>query len=72
MIAFVAVKSLGGYNYVRPDQVIAIAGVEGSKCNIYMSGGITVPCSETVKDIVARIEAAMAGSASLDTPLETV
>ena len=35
MIGFVAVKSLGGYNYVRPDQVIAVAGVEGAKCNIY-------------------------------------
>jgi hypothetical protein len=67
MIAFVAVKSLGGYNYVRPDQVIAIAGVEGTKCNIFMAGGITVPCSETVKDVVARIEAAMAGAATLET-----
>jgi hypothetical protein len=72
MIAFVAVKSLGGYNYVRPDQVIAIAGVEGSKCNIFMAGGVTVPCSETVKEIVARIQAAMAGAAPLETPLETV
>ncbi len=27
MIGFVAVKSLGGYNYVRPDQVIAVAGL---------------------------------------------
>jgi hypothetical protein len=72
MIGFVAVKSLGGYNYVRPDQVMAVAGVEGAKCNLYMSGGVTVPCSEPAKDIVARIEAAMAGAAPLDTPLETV
>ena len=68
MIGFVAVKALGGYNYVRPDQVIAIAGGEGTKCNIFMAGGITVPCSETVKDVVARIQAAMADAA----PLETV
>jgi hypothetical protein len=67
MIGFVAVKSLGGYNYVRPDQVMAVAGVEGTKCNIYMFGGITVPCSETVKEVVARIEAAMAGAAHLET-----
>jgi len=72
MIAFVAVKSLGGYNYIRPDQVMAVAGIEGAKCNIFMSGGVTVPCSEPAKDIVARIEAAMAGAAPLDTPLETV
>ena len=72
MIGFIAVKSLGGYNYVRPDQVMAVAGIEGAKCNLYMSGGVTVPCSEPAKDIVARIEAAMAGAAPLDTPLETV
>ena len=67
MIGFVAVKSLGGYNYVRPDQVMAVAGVEGTKCNIYMAGGVTVPCSEPAKDMVARIEAAMAGVAQLET-----
>ena len=67
MIGFVAVKSLGGYNYVRPDQVMAVSGIEGAKCNIYMSGGITVPSSETVKDVVARIEAAMAGAAQVET-----
>jgi hypothetical protein len=72
MIGFIAVKSLGGYNYVRPDQVMAVAGIEGAKCNLYMSGGVTVPCSEAAKDIVARIEAAMAGDATQDTPLETV
>ena len=67
MIGFVAVKSLGGYNYVRPDQVIAIAGIEGEKCSIYMAGGITVPCSEAVKIVVARLEAAMAGAAQVET-----
>jgi hypothetical protein len=63
MIGFVAVKALGGYNYVRPDQVIAVAGVEGAKCNIYLAGGTTVPCSEPIKDVIARLEAAMAGVA---------
>ena len=63
MIGFVAVKALGGFNYVRPDQVIAVAGVEGAKCNIYLAGGVTVPCSEPIKDVIARLEAAMAGVA---------
>ena len=67
MIGFVAVKSLGGYNYVRPDQVIAVAGLEGAKCNIYMAGGITVPCSEPAKEVIARLEAAMKGAAQLET-----
>ena len=67
MISFVAVKALGGYNYVRPDQVIAVAGVEGAKCNIYLAGGTTVPCSEPIKDVIARLEAAMAGAAQRET-----
>jgi len=66
MIGFVAVKALGGYNYVRPDQVMAVSGIEGAKCNIFMAGGVTVPCSEPAKDIVARLEAAMAGAAQLE------
>ena len=68
MIGFVAVKALGGYNYVRPDQVIAVAGVEGAKCNIYLVGGTTVPCSEPTKDVIARLEAAMAGEAQREAP----
>ena len=67
MIGFVAVKALGGYNYVRPDQVMAVAGIEGAKCNICMAGGVTVPCSEPAKDVIARLEAAMAGAAQLET-----
>ena len=63
MTGFVAVKSLGGYNYVRPDLVMAVAGSEGARSNIYMAGGITVPCAETVKKVVARLEAAMASPA---------
>jgi hypothetical protein len=67
MIGFVAVKSLGGYNYVRPDQVIAIAGLEGARCSIYMAGGVTVPCSEPVKEVIARLEAATADAAQPET-----
>ncbi|MGA2494519.1 MAG: hypothetical protein ABSF67_16495 [Roseiarcus sp.] len=66
MIGFVAVKSLGGYNYVRPDQVMAVAGIEGAKCNIYMAGGVTVPCSEPAKEVIARLEAATAAAAPLE------
>jgi hypothetical protein len=66
MIGFVSVKSLGGHNYVRPDQVMAVAGVEGAKCNIFMAGGVTVPCSEPAKEVIARLEAAMAVAAPLE------
>ncbi len=58
MSDFVAVKALAGFNYVRPDHVIAIAASEPTKCNIYMAGGVTVPCSEPAKDVIAKLSAA--------------
>jgi hypothetical protein len=58
MIQLVAVKALAGYNYVRVDQVIAISANDPTKCNVIMSGGITIPCSEPAKDVLAKLEAA--------------
>jgi hypothetical protein len=58
MTSFIAVKALGGFNYVRASQVMAVATAEQIKCNIYMVGGVTVPCSEPAKDVVARLDAA--------------
>ena len=58
MSAFVPVKALAGSNFVRADQVVAVAATETSKCNIYLIGGVTVPCNEPAKDVIARIEAA--------------
>ena len=58
MTGFITVKTLAGFNYVRADQVIAVATHEQTKCNIYLTGGVTVPCAETAKDIVERISAA--------------
>ncbi|MGO9772857.1 MAG: hypothetical protein ACLPSW_25575 [Roseiarcus sp.] len=63
MINLVAVKALAGFNYVRADQVVAIAASEPTKCVIYLVGGVTIPCSEPVKDVIARLEAATAESA---------
>jgi hypothetical protein len=58
MTSFVAVRTLAGFNYIRADQVMAVATAEQTKCNIYLTGGVTVPCAEPAKDIVARIDAA--------------
>lgn len=58
MTNFIAVKALGGFSYVRASQVMAIATAEQIKCNIYMAGGVTVPCAESAKDVVARLDAA--------------
>ncbi|HLW92298.1 MAG TPA: hypothetical protein VKS78_13505 [Roseiarcus sp.] len=58
MIQFVSVKALAGVNYVRADHVIAVAASEPTKCNIVMAGGVTVPCAEPAKDVIARLESA--------------
>ncbi len=57
----VALKALAGFNYVRVDQVIAISATEPSKCVVMMTGGITVPCAEPAKDVIAKLEAASQG-----------
>jgi hypothetical protein len=58
MIDLVALKALAGFNYVRVDQVIAISATEPTKCIVIMTGGITVPVSESAKDVIAKLEAA--------------
>ncbi len=58
MINLVAIKALAGFNYVRVDQVMAIGATDPTKCNVYMMGGISIPCSEPAKDVIAKLEAA--------------
>jgi hypothetical protein len=58
MNKLVALKALAGFNYVRPDQVIAISATEPTKCIVIMTGGVTVPCSEPATDVIAKLEAA--------------
>ena len=61
MTQFVALKALAGFNYVRVDQVVAIHTTEPTKCVVIMAGGVTVPCAEPSKDVLARLEAAAQG-----------
>ena len=58
MIELVALRALAGLNYVRVDQVIAISATDPAKCVVVMTGGINVPCSESAKDVIAKLEAA--------------
>ena len=39
----VAIKALAGFNYVRPDGVLAIGATDPTKCMIYMAGGVAIP-----------------------------
>ncbi len=56
----VAIKALAGFNYVRPDAVIAIGATDSAKCTIYMTGGVAIPSHEPAKDVIAKLQAAEA------------
>jgi hypothetical protein len=58
MIQLVALKALAGLNYVRVDQVVAISATDPTRCIVIMTGGVTIPCSEPAKDVIAKLEAA--------------
>ena len=64
MTRFIPVKTLAGFNYVRADQVMAVATAEQTKCNIYLSGGVSVASSEAAKDVVERLNAAVSAPPS--------
>jgi hypothetical protein len=61
MIQLVALKALAGLNYVRVDQVIAISATDPARCTVIMTGGVSIPCSEPAKDVIAKLEAASSG-----------
>lgn len=54
----VAIKALAGFNYIRPDAVLAIGATDPTKCTIYLAGGAAIPASESAKDVIAKLEAA--------------
>jgi hypothetical protein len=57
MNALMAVKALSGVTYFRPDLIIAVTAVEGTKCSISLMGGVTIFCLESAEEIVARLKA---------------
>lgn len=56
----VPVKALAGFNYIRPDAVIAIGSTDAARCTVYMTGGVAIPGNEPAKDVIAKLEAAEA------------
>jgi hypothetical protein len=56
----IAVKALAGFNYVRPDAVMAVGATDPTRCTIYIAGGVAIPASEPAKDVIAKLEAANA------------
>jgi hypothetical protein len=53
----VALKALAGFNYVRADQVVAIRATDPTKCDVFLAGGVVIPCSETASEVIAKLDA---------------
>ena len=56
MLNLVAIKALAGFNYVRADQVIAIRSTDPSKCDVFLVGGVIIPCSEPAAAAIAKLQ----------------
>jgi hypothetical protein len=57
---FIEVKSLAGISYIRAEDILAVQYNDVQRSTVVLAGGITVPCAEAAKEIVARIETIMA------------
>jgi hypothetical protein len=58
MLKLVPIKALAGFNYVRPDQVMAVGATDPARSTIYMAGGVAIPANEPAKDVIAKLQAA--------------
>ncbi len=63
MLNLVSVKALAGYNYVRADQVVAIRSTDPTKCDVFLVGGVIIPCSETAAEVIAKLQAGLKAEA---------
>jgi hypothetical protein len=60
----VAVKALGGTNYVRAEDVMAVQTTPTGGAIVVMKGGVNVQSSEPAKDVASRIEEALKTAAA--------
>jgi hypothetical protein len=58
-MVMVAVKALGGTNYVRAEDVMAVQTTPTGGAIVVMKGGVNVQSSEPAKDVSGRIEDAL-------------
>ena len=63
-MSFVAIKSLAGMNYVRSTDIIAVSVSDPTRCNVYITGGAMLPCTEPATSVLAKIDAAQAGKSA--------
>ncbi len=58
MLKLVPIKALAGFNYVRPDAVMAVGATDQARSTIYLAGGVAIPANEPAKDVIAKLQAA--------------
>lgn len=67
MLNLVALRALAGLNYVRPDQVIAIRATDPTKCDVFLAGGVIIPCAEPATEVIAKLQAGVQTAAAAET-----
>ena len=65
-MSFVAIKSLAGQNFVRAADIIAVSVSDPTRCNVYITGGAMLPCTEPAASVIAKIEAVQSGKPAPD------
>jgi hypothetical protein len=58
-MVMVAIKALGGTNYVRAENVIAVQSTPTGGSIVVMEGGVMVQSSELSKDVAERLASAL-------------
>jgi hypothetical protein len=58
-MVMVAIKALGGTNYVLAEHVVAVQCTPTGGSLVIMNGGVTVQSSELSKDVAERVAAAL-------------
>ncbi len=62
-MAFIAVKTLSGFNYVRADQVVAVQTSPTGGAVLVLVTGVLIQSAESPKEIALRLEAAESAAA---------
>ena len=63
-MVMVAVRALGGTNYVRSEHVLAVQSTPTGGSVVVMNGGVMVQSSELSKDVAERLANALLDGAS--------
>ncbi len=68
MLNLVALRALGGLNYVRADQVVAIRATDPKRCDVFLFGGVIIPCAETAAEVIEKLQSNLQAQAAAPAP----